>query len=207
MHTMLLPATFIAMSSTSYHLPGRMHWPHTTAVAEYAQLCLESLGLADWSFTWDRATKRMGCCRPAKKIISLSIYYVQKYIGADQDEIYSTLLHEISHALAWTRARARGHGDVWKHYCHCLGLSDTRATKNIEDFTPPHLQRTPRYALCHAQTGEIFRYYKSYPRSLCRKLSHCYIPGRQNETLGQLIIKPIPPESAHGDISPKKRES
>lgn len=161
------------------------------AVATYAQVCLAAVGLQNWHFAWDRAVKRMGCCRPSARCISLSRYFVQVYLTLDAHEIYSTLLHEIAHALAWHHKRARGHGAVWCHFCHLLGLSDTRATKSLQDFTPPHLQRRPRYALCHAQTGEIFHYYKNRPRRSAAQWRRCYIPGRKSETLGQLIVRPI----------------
>ncbi len=181
------------MRTSPYSLPERQPWPHASAVAEYAMACLESVGLPQWNFTWDRAVKRMGCCRPARKNISLSAYFVEKYLGLDQEEICNTLLHEIAHALAWSHHRARGHDDVWKHYCNLLGLKNETATKKVEDFTPAHRERRPRYMLCHAQTGEIFCYYKRLPRRTLGKLPHSYIPGRKEETLGQLVIRPVAP--------------
>ncbi len=180
------------MRTTPYTLPPHAPWPHASAVAEYALACLESVGLGHWSFGWDRAVKRMGCCYPARTRISLSAYYVEKYLQLDQEEIRNTILHEIAHALAWHHHRARAHGHVWRHYCNLLGLEDASVTKDVENFTPEHIKERPaRWVLCHAQTGEVFRHYKVLPRRLLGKLHHCYIPGRMQETLGQLVIRPV----------------
>lgn len=179
------------MSSSPYKLPACPPLPDAAAVAAHAQACLAAVGLGDWSFAWDRAVKRMGCCRPARRSISLSRYFVQAYLSIDPQEIHLTLLHEIAHALAWQHRRARAHGAVWRHYCALLGLADTRATKALQDFTPPHLQRQPRYALCHEQTGEIYRYYNRHPRRSAAQWRRCYIPGRKAETLGQLILREL----------------
>lgn len=195
------------MQHPPYILPPCPALPNREAVATHAQSCLAAVGLEDWHFVWDRAVKRMGCCRPALRTISLSRYFVEAYLSIDPQEIHLTLLHEIAHALAWQHRRARAHGAIWRQYCSLLGLTDMRATKPLQDFTPPHLQRQPRYALCHAQTGEILRYYKSRPRRSAAQWRHCYIPGRKNETLGQLIIKQIYPESPYKDISDKTREN
>ena len=181
------------MSPTPYTLPPVTSWADAEAVAAYARACLDAVGLHDWHFVWDRAVKRMGCCRPARRSISLSRYFVQMYLPLDPQEIHATLLHEIAHALAWVHRRARAHGAVWRHYCALLGLADTRATKPLQDFTPAHLQRQPRYALCHEQTGEVFHYYKRRPRRTAAQWRRCYIPGRREETLGHLVLRPLPP--------------
>lgn len=179
------------MSQSPYTVPPCPDLPDAAAVAAHACACLAAVGLANWHFAWDRAVKRMGCCRPARHTISLSRYFVQTYLPLDPQEIHNTLLHEIAHALAWQHHRAHGHGAVWRQYCTLLGLADIRASKPLQDFTPPHLQRRPRYALCHDQSGEIFCYYKNKPQRRPHQWRHCYIPGRKDETLGHLCLRAL----------------
>ncbi len=176
-------------------LPPAANWSHPDEVAAYARACLVQLGLADWEFHWDRAVKRMGCCRPLKRCISLSRYYAAACLPADPAALQRTLLHELAHALAWMHQRATGHGAEWRYWCGELGIAGERATARVADFTPPHLRRAPRYVLCHGETGEIFRSYQRRPRRSARQWKHCYIPGRKEETLGKLIIREVAEET------------
>ncbi len=173
-------------------LPPAGKWSHPREVEAYARTCLEQLGLAGWGFHWDRATRRMGCCWPGRQRISLSRYYAAACLPAHPERLLRTLLHELAHALAWVHQRQSGHGAAWKHWCAELGIAGERATTRVEDFTPPHLRRAARYVLCHDETGEIFRHYRSKPRRSARKLRQCYIPGRREETLGHLVVRQLP---------------
>ncbi len=172
-------------------LPPASQWTHPDEVAAYARACLKQLGLAGWTFHWDRAIRRMGCCWPARQHISLSRYYAAACLPGAPERLERTLLHELAHALAWQQQRQTGHGAAWKHWCAELGIAGERATSFVPDFTPPHLQRAPRYVLCHDETGEIFRSYRRRPRRSARFLKRCYIPGRQEETLGHLVLREL----------------
>lgn len=161
-------------------------------VAEWAAGCFAALGLIGWSYGTDRAIRRLGCCRPEKKQISLSRHFVAHYLSRNPEQIRRTLLHELAHALAWERRRSRGHGRTWQHYCAALGIPDERATTCCEDFAPL-AKRPARYALVHDHTGEVFRTYATRPRRTAHQLRHCYIPGRKEETLGHLVLRALPP--------------
>ncbi len=171
------------------NLPPATPWTTPAEVAGYARACFAQLGLADWEFCWDRAVKRMGCCWPMRRRISLSRYYAAACLPQQAESLRRTLLHELAHALAWQHERCRGHGDAWRRWCAELGIAGERATSRVADFTPPHMQREPRYALCHDVTGEVFRYYRRKPRRSARMLRRCYIPGRREETLGHLVVR------------------
>lgn len=176
-------------------LPPCPAWECHDDVAAYAEACLAFLHLEDWSFGWDRAIRRLGCCRCRERRITLSRHFVAAYLSKDGEQIRRTLLHEIAHALAWTHHRSHGHSAIWKRYCAALGIPNERATTRCEDFAPTNRkQRTPRFELCHKETGEVFRTYTRKPRTSARRLRHCYIPGRKSETLGQLIIRELPPQ-------------
>ncbi len=172
-------------------IPPAVAWCHPDEVEAYARACLEQLGLAGWEFHWDRAIRRMGCCWPQRRRISLSRYYAAAMLPDNPAQLQRTLLHELAHALAWVHQRQHGHGAAWKHWCAQLGIAGERATTRVADFTPLHLQRRPRYVLCHDETGEIFRHYRRKPRRSARQLRHCFIPGRQAETLGHLVLREV----------------
>ena len=159
--------------------------------AEWAAGCFVSLNLVGWTFGTDRATRRLGCCRPDRKQITLSRHFLAHYLPRHPEQVRRTLLHELAHALAWERRRSRGHGSVWHYYCAALGIPDERPTTRCEDFAPHRPPRPARYALVHDTTGEVFRTYVSRPRRSAASLRHCYIPGRKAETLGHLLIRSL----------------
>ncbi len=159
--------------------------------AVWAAGCFAALGLEGWRFGTDRATRRLGCCRPAQKLITLSRYFLEHYLPRNPDLVRRTLLHELAHALAWERRRSRGHGRIWQHYCAALGIPGERAATRCEDFAPGVPARPARYALVHAATGEVFRTYTSRPRRTAAQLRRCYIPGRKADTLGNLCLKAL----------------
>lgn len=72
-------------------------------------------GLADWSFQFHDAEKKLGVCRYREKRIQLSYSHA---INGTPDQVTDTILHEIAHALAGQDA---GHGPVWKAIARRLG--------------------------------------------------------------------------------------
>ncbi len=174
-------------------LPPATLWKHPAEAEDYAHACMVQLGLSGWEFHWDRAVKRMGCCWPTRRHISLSRYYAAACLPEHPEQLRRTLLHELAHALAWEHHRQTGHGVAWKHWCAQLGIAGERATSRVADFTPPHLRRAARYALCHRETGEVYATYQRMPRRSARQWRRCYIPGRKEETLGKLVIRELPP--------------
>ncbi len=170
-------------------------WRDAEEVASYAQDCIAALDLRGWSFHWDRARKRLGCCRPDKKRISLSSHFVAYYLmrgEGEQQLIGRVILHELAHALAVVHHRARGHGVVWKHYCAQLGIAGEKASTRCDGFVQAieaaSPARKPRYALIIESTGELVRHYYAKPRRTARQWKQCYLPGRKKETLGQLRL-------------------
>lgn len=153
-------------------------------VETQAHACLAAVGLADWSFGWDRAARRLGCCKFQRRLITLSQYFVAHFLKENPQQIRRTLLHEIAHALAYVYHKETGHGKFWKHYCTLLGIAGETARCRCADFAPSH-----RYVLCHKITGEIFRRYQRAPRLTPKKLATSYIIGRKKETLGQLCVR------------------
>ena len=132
-------------------------------IETYARLKMDELGLADWQFGWDRAKRRLGVCRLLEKSITISIHFVRANLETPH-EIRDTILHEIAHALAWTRHGERTHGPRWKQICRY------------------------RYLLRLKTTGEIVGKYHRRP-SFAKYLKRMALKGRP-ETLGQLELTP-----------------
>ena len=74
-------------------------------------------GLADWSFRFNDAEKKLGVCRYREKRILLSRGHA---VNGAQDQVTDTILHEIAHALAGPGA---GHGPIWKTIARQLGAT------------------------------------------------------------------------------------
>src|SRR5437763_169140 len=64
--------------------------------------------LAGWSFQFDNATQRAGCCNYQTLVISLAHACARAAADADIDD---TLLHAIAHALV---GKVPGHDPVWQ---------------------------------------------------------------------------------------------
>ena len=73
------------------------------------------LDMSVWRFGWDSAKRRLGVCKYAEKLISLSRYFVDLH---SLDEIHQVILHEVAHAIAGSNA---GHGKKWKDTATKLG--------------------------------------------------------------------------------------
>jgi SprT-like family protein len=65
-------------------------------IAQWARALLARYQLGQWSFQFDDATKRAGCCQYTARIISLSTHFAK---CAPEEEITDTILHEIAHAM------------------------------------------------------------------------------------------------------------
>ncbi|PCI24387.1 sprT domain-containing protein [Candidatus Peregrinibacteria bacterium] len=73
-----------------------------------------------WSFRFDKATRRFGCCNYSKKEISLSRRLTHLN---DDEKVKDTLLHEVAHALV---GPGHGHNAVWKAQALQIGCSGVR---------------------------------------------------------------------------------
>jgi hypothetical protein len=75
------------------------------AIAARATAWIVAHQLEDWSFQFDHATQRAGCCNYQTHVISLAHAYAR---AAPDVAIDDTLLHEIAHALVG-KALVSGH--------------------------------------------------------------------------------------------------
>lgn len=74
----------------------------------------------NWRFSWDRAKKRLGCCKYREREISMSKLLTP---GQTLAQIQNTILHEIAHALV---GHKHGHDHVWQAKAIEIGCDGKR---------------------------------------------------------------------------------
>ena len=129
-------------------------------IAARASAWLVAHQLEGWSFQFDHATRRAGCCTYQTQVISLAHAYAR---AAPDAEIDDTLLHEIAHALV---GKAHGHDQLWRATAVALGCSGHRC--HDVQFTPPRYivtcvnacwvttaERRQRGAVCRTCHGPV----------------------------------------------------
>jgi predicted SprT family Zn-dependent metalloprotease len=114
-------------------------------IAARATAWLVAHQLEGWSFQFDHAPTRAGCCNYQTRVISLAHAYART---AADEAIDETLLHEIAHALV---GQAHGHGPVWQAHARALGCAGTRCHE--VQFTPPRYIVTCEHR-CWVTTAE-----------------------------------------------------
>ena len=83
-----------------------------------------------YTFAFDNARARFGCCKYGKMQITLSKHYVKNNVGKHNDDIIDTILHEIAHAIAHHAYGYRGHhGYVWQEVARQIGARPERCGK------------------------------------------------------------------------------
>lgn len=125
-----------------------------------------------WTFAWDRAVRRLGCCHYGSKRITLSKPFLERQTYQEQCD---TIMHEIAHALT----PGDHHGKRWQAQMIAFGLSpDVSAAV---DSKPPH-----SWELVDTTTGKVLDTFYRRPR---RDFATYFVKGRQEETLGKLKVR------------------
>jgi predicted SprT family Zn-dependent metalloprotease len=122
-------------------------------------------GLDGWTFRFDHARRRFGCCRYGQKAITLSRSLA---LLNSEEQVRDTLLHEIAHALT----PGDGHGPGWKAMCARIGARPVRCYTNetVRSPTPP----AARYRLgCVSCEWWVERRRLTKNRYVCRR---CWKP-------------------------------
>lgn len=127
----------------------------------------------NWSFKFDNAKRRLGCCKERIKTITLSRYYVR-----DNEEhlVKDTILHEIAHALVGAKA---GHGWRWRSKAREIGCSAKRCKSQEEDGI---VSQEGRFKYVCPNCGYTMSQHKrSSRKSACRDCCTKYAGGRFDE--------------------------
>lgn len=118
-------------------------------------------GLIDWTFRFDRAKNRFGCCRCHTKEISLSRYLTELN---SEKTVTETILHEIAHALV---GHKNGHNAIWKEKVMAIG-GVPRVRYKSDEVKIPQKKYTVLCRSC-GQTTQAQRYRKIACAPCCRK--------------------------------------
>jgi predicted SprT family Zn-dependent metalloprotease len=165
-------------------------------IAQLARALLARYQLGQWSFQFDHATKRAGCCHYTAHIISLSAEFAKR---APDEEIKDTILHEIAHAVV---GKDHHHDAVWRAKAVEIGCTGRRC--HDLQFTPPRYlmkcergcwvgtaERRRRGMVCRRCRGKIL--YQTYTEerwnSERAKSSHREQGGPSSLTLGKSAAK------------------
>lgn len=133
-----------------------------------------------WSFAFDRARKRAGCCDFRRLRITVSRHVAAL---ATREQMRQTLLHEIAHALV---GPAAGHGPVWLREARRIGYLGGRTLEL--PFDPagapwtgrcPNGHELPRFRAPDARP-------RSCPRCAPRFDERYLLVWRRNERAAQL---------------------
>lgn len=145
---------------------------------------LQEWGLADkgWTFAYDKAVRRFGCCKPSKKQITLSRVLTKKN---NTVEVTDTILHEIAHALDYEDRGTSDHSAKWKAWARKVGARPERCYG--DEVTAAEYRYYYYCSSCNSGTG---RHKRTTAKSLmsCSKCSH----GRFN--LKHLMVPNVTPE-------------
>lgn len=133
--------------------------------------------LTGWTWKWDRATSRYGCCHQSQKLITIS-----KPIASINpwEETKDTVLHEIAHAIV---GAGHGHDKVWKNACRLIGARPIRCYSTSRVATP-----IPKYFAVCSHCGKI-SYRNTMPRKRRYSCGRCS-PYFNSEYI--LTFKPNP---------------
>lgn len=120
--------------------------------------------LKNWTFRFDHARRRFGCCNFSKKEISLSKVLTELN---SPKAVRETLIHEVAHALAGPRA---AHGAKWKEIVRSLGGDPVRCYSHKEIKLPP-AKYTARCRSCEKEFPALRRKQRVACRSCCKEFN------------------------------------
>lgn len=122
-------------------------------------------GLVNWSFDFDKAKVRFGCCNYRKRKITLS-----RELTTLNSEAWvrETILHEIAHALV---GRGHGHDRHWRYAARAIGCTGNRCYDGrlVNQPLPNYLIQCPKCG------GRVFRYRRPTRGACCGR---CWKRGR-----------------------------
>jgi len=96
----------------------------TTNIPHIARGLMNTYGLHHWTFGWDRAVRRFGCCHVRTRRITVSRPLAEVN---GEDHARETILHEIAHAIVWEEhgPKASAHGPEWVAVAQEIGAQPT----------------------------------------------------------------------------------
>jgi predicted SprT family Zn-dependent metalloprotease len=89
----------------------------------------------DYTFKFDNAKRRLGCCKYGRREITLSRALTMNNLDKVHGKLTDTILHEIAHALSvyvHGTKLGRGHGANWVSIATQIGCNGNRCYTNSE---------------------------------------------------------------------------
>ncbi|MDR1213589.1 MAG: SprT-like domain-containing protein [Propionibacteriaceae bacterium] len=109
----------------------------------------------DWSFDFDHARARVGCCHFQTRRITVSRHLTPQL---SQQELEQAVLHEIAHALVGAEA---GHGPAWRQIAGRLGYTGRRT------IDLPAARRQARWRAVCPRGHELLRHRRPPDGACC----------------------------------------
>lgn len=159
------------------------------SIITFVEDVLNAVGLKEnyWSFgMFIRNNRILGTCNHTDKTINLSRRFFISCLELNaRDELKHTILHEVAHALAREHygESGKGHGRIWKMFCHKLGIPSNRLHEGAAGERC--VRQSAKWKLIIDTTGEVVGEYLRKPR---RNFYESYIRGRKEETLHHLQL-------------------
>jgi len=129
----------------------------------------EKWGLSDWELRFSRQKRHLGYCRPRRRIISVSLSYMETNPFPVMKD---TLLHEIAHALHYLETGKTGHDNGWKEAARRVGCAARRCASG-NGLTMPQ----GKYVGVCPSCDKTVHFYRKVRRSYsCSECSRGYDP-------------------------------
>ena len=133
------------------------------AAERMARSIMDTHGLYDWTFAWDRGLNRAGACHLRARKITLSRVLMPTWT---EDAVRNVVLHEDAHALA---PRNAGHGREWKIIARRIGCTGDRCWTPSDDAPAA----APKFLIVCASGHEVGKRHRRtdlsrYRCRLCR---------------------------------------
>ena len=118
------------------------------------RVCIRDEG---YTFKFDHAKKRFGCCDYGKKTISLSKHLCEANPHQINAKIKDTILHEIAHAISvilYGKKHGKGHDQKWVSIAKQIGCNGNRCY-TLQDFGGIKKPESKYTGVCNSCGNEI----------------------------------------------------
>ena len=121
-----------------------------------------------YSFKWDNAKVRFGCCHYVTKYISLSKILTHMN---NEEEVKNVILHEIAHSLT----EGENHSRVWKEKAISIGYNGARCyNKSVKTPKGKYVYQCP---VCK---NKYYQHRKLIKKYVCKRCCEKYYNGKSS---------------------------
>lgn len=138
----------------------------------YGKIYTLNAKLLGYTFKFDKAKRRFGCCSYTKKTISLSKHMCEINLNQLEGKINDCILHELAHAFCldiYGLTDGGGHSNKWVHIAKQIG-SNGKKRFSYTDFgglNKPKSKYTLTCPTCKNETPIHRKIKRTFACSLC----------------------------------------